>query len=343
MRIFFVGSPSTFNTEFVASFVRTGSQVEVFDDRTNVLLPGLHYIPGSWSALRLIPPLKRFNKKKLNHILLAQCRAFKPDILITTKGNNLLGVTLATLRQEGISSVNWFPENSNQPMYHRWVTQHYREYDYFLSFDPTFIKNFPSTVTTKVGYLPFGISPAVYNQSISQEDRARYTCDVCFAGAPYPERIQILEQISRMGISLKIYGWSGWKDTPLKDFYFGPLYTTSLAKLYAVAKISLNMNVHPVDSGVNVRTFEIPAAHGFQITDNQPDLGNLFEIGKEICIFQTPEELFEKISYYLTHETERSAIVSAGRERVLRDHTLDHRARELLRFITVQEPKSMVK
>ena len=56
----------------------------------------------------------------------------------------------------------------------------------------------------------------------------------------------------------------------------------------------------------------------------------LFEEDKHAACFSGPEELADKIRYYLSHETDRKRIAAAGHELVMKHHTSDHRAAEIL-------------
>ena len=60
---------------------------------------------------------------------------------------------------------------------------------------------------------------------------------------------------------------------------------------------------------------------------------NLFEIGKEIEIFNNKEELLEKVKYYLKHEEERESIARRGYERAKRDYDAKRAVPKLLSTI----------
>jgi spore maturation protein CgeB len=79
----------------------------------------------------------------------------------------------------------------------------------------------------------------------------------------------------------------------------------------------------------NQRVMEINGCGGFQLTWYFEGLERLYEIGEEIAIYQGPEQLAQRVEYYLAHADEREAIARRGRERTLRDHTLEARFREL--------------
>jgi spore maturation protein CgeB len=58
-----------------------------------------------------------------------------------------------------------------------------------------------------------------------------------------------------------------------------------------------------------------------------------FEPGKEIFVVHSQDEAIDRYRYLLTHESERLAAGRAARERVLREHTFRHRARQLVEIV----------
>ena len=64
---------------------------------------------------------------------------------------------------------------------------------------------------------------------------------------------------------------------------------------------------------------------GFYMVEYMEELEEFFKIGAEVVCYTSPEDLADKIKYYLHHEAEREAIRKAGYERCLRDHTWQQR------------------
>jgi spore maturation protein CgeB len=60
---------------------------------------------------------------------------------------------------------------------------------------------------------------------------------------------------------------------------------------------------------------------GFYLTQPHPDLAEFYEFGREIETYQTPEQMLEKIRYYLARPEERNAVRRQGLARSLREHT----------------------
>jgi spore maturation protein CgeB len=86
--------------------------------------------------------------------------------------------------------------------------------------------------------------------------------------------------------------------------------------------------VHYSDQ-IKGRNFEVPGCGGFLLTGMAENLGQYYEIGKEVVCFDDRHDLIEKVRYYLKHEDERAAIAQAGYERTMRDHTYRQRFSEI--------------
>lgn len=330
MKILFVSASSIFNHQIKKTFESNGAEVFDFNDRMITFLPS--FLSRSrllWFFLRRAAFLKRINNKNWNKKLISYAAKIKPDFLFTTKGTIIYPQTLIEFKKMGIPMVNWFPENVYHLNYNNWFLKNFSYYDYFFTFDPSVVKKFSSSLGN-LRYLPFGVEPDSYKiNELSDKDREFFGCDVCFVGAQYPEREELLLAVKKMGINLKIFGWAGWLKSPLAENYHGPLGAEGITKAYSLAKISLNSNLKPPNGGANLKTFEIPAAGGFQISDDQPDLKNLFKIGEEIEVYKNKDELIDKIKFYLSNEEKRKQVALAGQKRVLKDHTLSQRIKEI--------------
>lgn len=332
MKVLFISAHSAINDQIERAFKANGAKVFRLNERINTFLPNfLNRNELTWRFLRKISWLKRVNNKRWNKILVDSCRRIRPDVLFATKGVIIYPETLLEIKAMGITAVNWFMENLDHKNYIRWFLKTHRYYDYFFNYDPMIAEKFKSS---NLRYLPVGLDPDFYRvRNLSQKEKEFFSCDVCFVGALYPEREKLLSAVKKMGVNLKIFGWPKWKISSLTENYYGSLSVDGIAKVYNLAKISLNSNLQPQNGGVNLKTFEIPAAGGFQISDNQPELKNIFEPGEEVETYETENELLDKIRFYLSNENKRKKIALAGHQRVLKDHTLNQRIKTILETI----------
>lgn len=99
-------------------------------------------------------------------------------------------------------------------------------------------------------------------------------------------------------------------------------------------RIHFNQNVA---NDINFRTFETPGCGTFLLTNHHPNIGRLFEVGKEIVTYNSFDELENKIRYYIDHHDEREKIAKNGFERVKKDHTYFARCKELLKLLKNSE------
>ncbi|MEK6675404.1 MAG: glycosyltransferase [Planctomycetota bacterium] len=97
--------------------------------------------------------------------------------------------------------------------------------------------------------------------------------------------------------------------------------------------ICLNLMKGCLESGLNVRHFEITAHGGFMLTYATPELGACFEIDKECGTFRDEGELLQKIEYYLDHTKERLEIAAAGQRRTHSQHLYSHRIEQLVAML----------
>ncbi len=95
-------------------------------------------------------------------------------------------------------------------------------------------------------------------------------------------------------------------------------------------KIHFNRNI---SDDINYRTFETTGCKTLLMTNHTPGLELLYEAGKEIIVYDSIQDLDEKVQYYLNNESERIIIETAGWERAKKDHTYYERAKRLVEII----------
>jgi spore maturation protein CgeB len=107
-------------------------------------------------------------------------------------------------------------------------------------------------------------------------------------------------------------------------------YYEELPGFYPQCDVNFNCTSVQMKGAVNQRVFDVPAAGAFLLTDRRAQLESMFEPGREIALFESPEEVPELLARYLADAPARRRIAQAGRARVLAEHTYEHRLRSLL-------------
>jgi glycosyltransferase involved in cell wall biosynthesis len=208
------------------------------------------------------------------------------------------------------------------------------ECDVFFIFAKFMVPSLVAAGARRVEFLPFAWDPGLHHPVIlTGEEQKKYQCQLAFVGAYSPDRAQWFKHL--LDHDLAIWG-PGWKQAIRLDQRFAgavkgkSLVGEDFCKAYVAAEIGLNIiqSCHGGD-GHNMRTFEAIACGGFVMSNRTSELVELFEEDREIVCFSTPEELREKVSYYLAHPEERAAIAAKGWKRI-QSETYCHRARRIL-------------
>jgi spore maturation protein CgeB len=143
-------------------------------------------------------------------------------------------------------------------------------------------------------------------------------------------------------LRLRIYG-HGWDRARqidiLKPFLAErPIYSTNYAQLINAAKINLAVHMGVADNSgwqdlVSTRSFEIPACKGFMLHVDNHEIRGLYDVGTEIDIFSTVEDLCAKIRFYLSNEKIRKAMIEKAYQRCVPAYSYDQRAKEIASLI----------
>ena len=146
------------------------------------------------------------------------------------------------------------------------------------------------------------------------------------------QRRRILIDLSKHH-DVSIYTNSSTNDL-LRVKYKGSVdYWSEMPFVFRDSKINLNMTIPNIKSGVPLRIYDILGAGGFCLTNFQAELPMLFENEKHLVWYYSNEDLYEKVDYYLRHETELEHIATAGREYVRENCGYESRLEEILDVI----------
>ncbi|MBI5409985.1 MAG: glycosyltransferase [Nitrospirae bacterium] len=285
---------------------------------------------------RLVEILTAF----LSEAVIARCEAFKPRLVFALAQAPLNAECLEILRANKIPTAFWFVEDFRVMGYWRKIA---RSYDYFFTIQKgDFFEELKKEGVKNYHYLPLAASHDEHRENkLNEEEKEHYGSDVSFVGAGYYNRRHFFRGL--LDLDFKIWG-NGWPQDQGYAKYIQRggqrIETEETVKIFNASEININLHsstyhkgINPFGDFVNPRTFEIASCGAFQLTDRRKELEELFDLGEEIVVFEDLEDLRLKISYYLEHSEERKTIAEKARQRVLKEHTYEHRMRELLEFL----------
>ena len=288
------------------------------------------------TPLRYLKPLFRPVWRSLDSqqswfydILAAQIKNYKPDVLLNQAMD---GINSRFMRQMK-PYVQLLVGQIASPLPQG---EDFGCYDLVISSLPNFVEYFLNQgIRSELHRLGFGTKVL---EMIDPKDNK--TLPISFVGNlsyAHEERVRLLEHLCKRFDNIRIWGKgieSLPQDSPTRQHYMGQAWGKEMYQILCSSKVTLNC--HGKWSGEyanNCRLYEATGVGTLLITDWKVNLHKMFEIGKEVVAYRSPEECSELIQYYLEHDDEREAIACAGQQRTLREHTYYQRMQELVEIV----------
>jgi len=263
----------------------------------------------------------------IEDIVAAQIKHYKPDVLINFAMDSIPGSSLFAVKEQGGLLVGWGEPPALL------AKRNWRDYDLVLAPSEGVVDIFRS-MGVKADLLRYAFEPRVSSETPQELVKP---VPVSFVGSiwkTHAARSQLLEMLcTKLGQDMFIWSPGIDDSTPvsIRQRYQGASWGADVFKKLSASKVTVNCHIDIAGSFAdNMRLFEATGVGCMLITDWKENLHRIFEIGKEVVAYRTPEECTELIQYYLTHDQERQVIARAGQERTLRDHTYYQRMQELL-------------
>jgi spore maturation protein CgeB len=280
--------------------------------------------------------LKAVSKKSfyahINGELRRLADSFRPDIFLTIFGFDHDRSTLEYIRDRGTIAACWW---LNDPFQIKRSLLQAASYDYYFTNCKFSLGEYAGSGIRNAFFLPVGSFPAVHRK-LPDSDKPY---DICFAGDWGPLREKMLLSLAK---EFRLSIWGPWgkklaKGSPLKkcivkDGFFTP---EEMTEIFNRSKIVLNIHswFGKWNYGLNPRVFEANGCGAFQLTDFKEEIPELYEPDKEIVMYKDLDDLREKAAFYLGQDARLMDIAEHGYARTLKDHTYEHRLREMLHIM----------
>ncbi|MFG6486785.1 glycosyltransferase [Roseateles sp. BYS78W] len=206
-------------------------------------------------------------------------------------------------------------------------------FDFFTSSDYECHNKYVKAGLPHVIHFPFGANPRLY-KPLNQPKRH----DASFIGGWNPAREWLIGRLRKAGIQVAVagFGWPG-----------GIIEHDAMVRMFNETRINLNLTnsrcwdlrmlaTHPVNGlrqlrshktaeQIKARHFEINACGAFQLSYYVEGLERAYRIGEEVAVYAEPDEMIDKVRYYLADNDLRERIAAAGLARTLTEHTFARR------------------
>ena len=281
----------------------------------------------------------------LSRVTMAQLAEDPPDLVLSLAQAPLILPALEHLRRKKFLTAMWFVENYRHLTYWQQLAAGY-DFWFVIQQEPC-IAALKRAGAKDVRYLPMAADPSLHRPlELTKEEREEYGSDVSFVGAGYANRREIFPRLVGQDWKFKLWGneWDGAADlTSVLQRNGARVDTDTCLKVFNASAVNLNLHswagtgLDPEGDFVNPRTFELAACGAFQLADRRSLMPDLFA-ENEIATLSSPEALPAEITRWLHEPAQRVAMAAQARQRVLAEHTYQHRMRDLLSRIGVASP-----
>lgn len=312
--------------------------------------PRDHFVSGKSLRLRAAGRLlRRQCRASYNRAVREAVALLSPRWFVTVKGSDLERATLVELKRRGVVTANYYPDvHFDHPGVDPSTFSFYSHFFTTKSFQVDHLRR--TLGQDRVRFLHHGYSSLVHRPRMANVREADYVADVLYVGnhSPYKERWLVEVARSLPDVRFMIVG-SRWQEAGAR---MGPqaivvghhILGDGYARLLQQARINIALHSGPDPATgwqdlVSTRTFEIPACKGFMLHIDNPEVRTLYEPGTEIDVFRSPEELCEKIRYYLPQPELRREMIERAYVRCVPAYSYDARAEVIASAMSLAAPE----
>lgn len=162
---------------------------------------------------------------------------------------------------------------------------------------------------------------------LTEEEKNRWASEVAFIGTWMQERGPFISRLIKLGVPLTLYG-DRWQKAPewpvIKNIWRGSgLVGQGYVKAIQSAKICLGLLSKGNRDRHTQRSAEIPYIGSVLCAERTEEHLAMYKENEEAVFWDTPEECAEKCFGLLNDEPMRKIMAAAGRERCIRNGTLN--------------------
>lgn len=274
--------------------------------------------------------LSSAGRHAMNQHLIKKVRDTGFDVVIFSLYTDQIDAsTVDEVRKESKTLCLFYDDTWRHDFVRYWAPH----FDFFTSSDPECINKYRRAGLPHVIHFPFGANERLYKPMGLAKRH-----DVSFVGGWHPAREWLIRRLRKKGIQVAVAG-HGWPE--------GVISHDEMIRMFNESRVNLNLSnsrcwdlrmlcAAPINGvrqlrsakaaeQIKARHFEINACGAFQLSYYVDGLDRAYAPGREIGIYLDPDDLIDKVRYYLDDVDLRESIAAAGLSRTLAEHTFSMR------------------
>jgi len=269
----------------------------------------------------------------------------RPDYFFTQKGEILRPEFIRTIKDKGLTTIFWCFDAAMG----KWYLPVAREHDFVFTNVEDHVFHLRDEGIKRAKWIHQGFAREFFGiDERGCVSEAPWYADVAMIGSMgtpiYKNRCELAIRLRKGNIDIK--WWGGRLARQLRNirYFFGGIhrswagqevYMHDFADVIRHTKIFVGEDADiPIqDRYLSNRSFAVMGCGGFYLCRRTPGVEHAFKIGKEIDVFDTADEMIDKVRYYLKEEDERKRIAMAGQRRVLETYTYKKQIEKIFNWV----------
>lgn len=248
---------------------------------------------------------------------------YKPNFVVLNSGGLVFeDKTFEFLKNHHVKTVGLELSDPDVFPYNGAIYAH--KFDYFYTNSKYSLENQYDRTKVSINLMPFAAS--VKHHYYMPDVERKY--DIVIVGHARPDRLEIVDKLSEK-YKVGTYG-NGWKHS------LGVVNGLEHVRAINTGKIYLSFSKTMAGyNNVKVGLFEAMACKQVVVTEYMEELADYFEIGEEVLCYNSMDELYGILDYYLTHADALERVREKAYKRFLEEHTYESRWVSIIKEIQV--------
>ncbi|MGB5219284.1 MAG: glycosyltransferase [Smithella sp.] len=272
-----------------------------------------------------------------------------PAYVFTLKGEKLSSRLIEDFKKKGCTTILWLTTSILED----WMPPFTKAHDYVVTNTEDMKILFTKHGAKNIKWLPQGFAPEFFGITGQESGKKATTyAEAAMIGSMgypiYKERCKMVTLLRKNSVDIKWWGPRLSRQLKNVPYFLGgvhrswagkEVYMKDFADVIRNVKIFVGQDADIPVSGLYLsnRIFAVIGCGGFYLGRKTPGIEAVFEIGKEVEVFESDDELLEKIKFYLQNETQREQIALAGQKKVLTHYTYKQQIKKIFDWISENE------
>lgn len=269
----------------------------------------------------------------------------RPDYFFTQKGEILRPEFIKTIKDKGLTTIFWCFDAAME----EWYIPIAREHDFVFTNVEDHVFRLREEGIKNAKWLHQGFAPEFFgidkDEEVPEGPCYSEVAMIGSMGTPiYKKRCALAIRLRKEKIDIKWWGGRLARQPRNWRYFLGGIhrswagtevYMHDFADVIRHTKIFIGEDADIPIQGryLSNRSFAVMGCGGFYLCRRTLGVEYAFEIGKEIDVFDTDDEMIEKVRYYLRKEDERKRIAMAGQKKVLETYTYKKQMEQMFTWI----------